>query len=315
MRTKACYFLLLGIALLIAGTLLWPHVRQPASTHHSTRGVVSGPAAAQQAAVSSSNEIALAAPPTGTFVSGAIRPILGLSQESPAVRWAAVRALGTHLNQAERTALYDYLRGHEAEPAGPMRGVVKNDVILALKRQQPPPQELAGALAGMFYDKEQDPMIRNYALQHLASWYGQCSEKREIVDALWAGTTDTDASTVGTALIGLSRLSQASAPVDTVRLTTAATTVAVNPSGNETARITALQVCSQLGVKDVLPVAVNLAGGSGTVPLRVSALAAVGALGGADQIPWLNRLLEADDARIQTAARTALRRLEARPNG
>ena len=89
-----------------------------------------------------------------------------------------------------------------------MRGVLKNDVILALKNQQPPPQELAGVLLEMFYDKEQDPVIRNYALQHLATWYDECAEKAPVLDALWAGTTDADASIVGTALIGLSRLAQ-----------------------------------------------------------------------------------------------------------
>jgi hypothetical protein len=47
----------------------------------------------------------------------------------------------------------------------------------------------------------------------------------------------------------------------------------------------------------------------------MSALAAVGALGGPDQVPLLNSLAAADDPRIQTAARGALRRLEARPNG
>jgi HEAT repeat protein len=329
MRTKALCFSLLAIGLLIAGALLWSRVRQPASTLHSTRGVFSEPVATRLAAASASNQTAAAAPSAGPFISEAIHPILGLSQESATVRWAAVRALGTHLNQAERTALYDYLRGHELDPPGPMRGVIKNDVILALKSQEPPPKELAGVLLSMFYDPAQDPVIRNYALQHLGTWYERVAEKTQVLDALWAGTTDIDASIQGTALIALGRLLQGNASsepppagyanggaqVDVARLALVASTLATDSAANDVARLTALQVCAELGIKEALPAAVSLAEGAASTPLRMSAVAAVGALGGPEQAPLLNRLVAADDPRIQTAARAALRRLEARRSG
>ena len=140
MRTKARCFSLLGIAVLIAGALLWLYVQRPASIRNSTHDVVTKPAPARQAGVASTQP-AVAAPPTGVPVSDAIRPILGLNHESPAVRWKAVLALGTHLSQAERTTLYHFLQGHELDPPGAMRGVIKNDVILALKSQEPPPKE------------------------------------------------------------------------------------------------------------------------------------------------------------------------------
>jgi HEAT repeats len=336
MRTKAICFSVLAIGLLIVGALLWLYVHEPASTRNSTRGVVSKPPGAQQASATPSNQTAGAPPSTGVYVSEAIRPILGLSQESAAVRWAAVLALGTRLNQAERAALYDYLRGHEADPPGPMQGVIKNDVILALKSQEPPPRELPRVLLSMFYDQAQDPVIRNYALQHLGTWYGQVAEKTQVLDALWAGTTDADASIQGTALIGLSRLVQHGTPsqptsagatgaqhlspngdteVDTARLAAVASTLATDSAANDVARLTALQVCAELGIKDVLPAAVALAEGAASTPLRMSAVAALGALGGPDQASLLNRLVTAQDPRIQTAARAALRRFEARRNG
>jgi hypothetical protein len=329
MRTKARCFSLLAIALLTAGALLWVYVHQPASIRNSIRGPTSAPPTAQHTSIAAPTHPATATAPAGVLVSDGIRPILGLSQESPAVRWAAVRALGTRLNQAERTALYDYLRGHELDPPGPMRGVIKNDVILALKSQEPPSQELPGVLLSMFYDKAQDPVIRNYALQHLGTWYERVAEKAPVLDALWAGTADIDASIQGTALIGLSRLVQASASSqpppadspnrgpqpDTARLTVVASTLATDSAANDVARLTALQVCAELGIKDVLPAAIGLADGAASTPLRMSAVAAVGALGGPDQASLLNRLLTAQDPRIQTAARAALRRLETRRNG
>src|SRR5208282_854053 len=314
MRTKTRCCLWLAIAVLAAGALLWLHVRQPAPTRNPGRQAAGRAPAAQQAGVIASTQPAVAAPPAVLPVSDAIRPILGLGQESPAVRWAAVRALGTHLNQAERTALYDYLRGHELDPPGAMRGVIKNDVILALKSQEPPPRELPGVLLSMFYDQAQDPVIRNYALQHLGTWYERVAEKTQVLDALWVGTTDIDPSIQGTALIGLSRLVQGSAAsqpppagatgsqplspnrgadVDTARLAAAASTLATDPAANDVARLTALQVCAELGIKGVLPAAVSLAEGAGGVPLRMSAVAAVGALGSSDQAPLLNRLVTA----------------------
>jgi hypothetical protein len=150
-----------------------------------------------------------------------------------------------------------------------------------------------------------------------------------VLDALWAGTGDIDASIQGTALIGLGRLVQANtasqpppadspnggAQLDTARLTLVASSLATDSAANDVARLTALQVCAELRIKDVLPAAVALAEGAATTPLRVSAVSAVGALGGPDHASLLNRLVTAQDPRIQTAARAALRRFEARRNG
>ncbi|MGO9199259.1 MAG: hypothetical protein ACLQM8_01810 [Limisphaerales bacterium] len=324
MKAKSLAFVA-GLA--AAGALVWLCARPGRLMHGAAKPEsASGRPQARRGPAMSPPASAKEEIPAAKAFPEATRPVLGLNHESAEARWAAIRALGTALSRAEIEALYGYLRGHEKDPNGPMRGVLKNDVILALKNQQPPPKELGGVLLGMFYDKEQDPVIRNYALQHLATWYDQCGQKAQVLEALWAGTTDADTSIVGTALIGLSRLSQGetglepassqpAADIDRARLAAAASAVAEDSNGSDTARATALQVCAGLGIKSVLPTAVDLAQGAGSVPLRMSALAAVGALGGADQVPLLNSLAGADDARIQTAARAALRRLEARRNG
>jgi hypothetical protein len=310
-----------------AAVMLWLCARPERVTQSPSKpGAPAGRPQSRQGVTGGSPATAREAGPGPEAVPEAVRPILGLGHESAAARWAAVRALGTRLGRAEIEALCDYLRGHEIDADGPMRGVLKNDVILALKSQQPPPEQLAGVLLGMFHDREQDPVIRNYALQHLATWYEQCDQKAQVLEALWAGTTSPDASIAGTALIGLSRLFQGQAgpgpassqpvpAIDPGRLATAASTLAQDPKGSDAARVTALQVCAQLGMREVLPAAVELAQSAASVPLRMSALAAVGTLGGPDQVPLLAGLLTADDPRIQTAARAALRRLEARLNG
>jgi hypothetical protein len=76
----------------------------------------------------------------------------------------------------------------------------------------------------------------------------------------------------------------------------------------ELARITALQVCAQLGVKDVLPLALQFAESAKSIPLRVSAIAAVGQLGGAEVTAYLENLAAGNDARLAVPARAALQR-------
>ena len=196
-----------------------------------------------------------------------------------------------------------------------MRGVLKNEVIRALKRQQPALEDLADALMTIFYDKQQDPVVRNYAIQHLSSWYAKLAEKNKVLDALWAGTTDADPSTQGSALIALKSLAQPRTNMDKRRLGSVACGIARDGKASQVARATALQICAQLGNKEVLPTALALAHEPAGVPLRFSALAAIGALGGSQQVPLLKSLAAADDARIQTAARAALTRLQTNPKG
>jgi hypothetical protein len=314
MRTRVKLSAAALVLAVIAG-LLWFHGWRPTPPRNGASPGASLKAGAPQPPGTGQALGGLSRVSAAKSIPESVRPILGLDGETRAARWAAIGRLGRHLTEAERDALYDYLRGHETDPDGPMRGVLKNDVILALKGQQPHPKRLAGILLAMFQDREQDPVVRNYALQHLATWYDKCPDKSRMVDALWAGTTDADPSIVGTALIGLNRLSEAPDRIDRARLTAVASAMAESESGEDTARITALQVCAEMGAKAVLPVAAKLAGGGGDVPLRVSAVAAVGALGGATELPLLNRLAGAADPRIQNAAHAALRRLQTRPNG
>jgi HEAT repeat protein len=302
-------------ALAITGALLWDYARHETAA----RKVAVGPGGNRHRESRAKFGAPVAVPKDGLpFVKAvpqAIRPILGLSGESLGQRWGAIGRLGTRLNDAECQALFEYLRGHEVDSQGPMRGVLKNDVILALKNQESPPKDLGHVLVAVFNDREQDPVIRNYALQHVGTWYDRCAEKTQVMEALWIGTADSDASIVGTALIGLKRLVQAPGGADKARLSTLASSLAADQAADEAARITALQVCAGLEVKGVVPTAVALAQSSASVPLRMSALAAVGALGGSEQIPVLSAVLADGDPRIQTAARAALRRLELRRPG
>ena len=74
-------------------------------------------------------------------------------------------------------------------------------------------------------------------------------------------------------------------------------------------KITALQICAKLGNKAVLPSARRLASSRESVPLRMSAIAAVGTLGNADDQVVLEEYAKSSDVRLRKSAQSALKRL------
>ena len=265
-----------GVA--IVGALLLLYERQRA-TPHSTLGPASGQRQTHPISAVGSSRLTTAAGKvlTDAVVPATVRPILALSHESSAVRWAAVRALGRRLNHAEAEALYGYLRGHEADAPGPMRGVIKNDVILALKSQEPPPQGVGRCVAEHVLRqgaRPRHPRLRPSTPGHRVQTV--CRENSASRSAM--GRDDgCRREHRGTALIGLSRLAQhnaASQPgsaggtgfqpvsandgseMDTARLTRRHWPSPLTDR-QRCGRLTALQVCAELGIKDVLPAAAS----------------------------------------------------------
>jgi HEAT repeat protein len=85
--------------------------------------------------------------------------------------------------------------------------------------------------------------------------------------------------------------------------------------GNPLARISAFQVSALQGDRRALPRAVEAARNGGIIPLRVSAIAALGTLGGAEEIALLKGILEERNPSVRTAAGEALQRLVRRTEG
>lgn len=114
----------------------------------------------------------------------------------------------------------------------------------------------------------------------------------------------------GTALIALAN-HVSILGIDRDRFAELAYKLAVDDVTGELTRITALQVCARMGERQILPVAraLVLAGKTRSVPLRMSAIAAVGTLGGASDRAMLDEFGRNSDVRLRTAARSALKRL------
>jgi len=125
--------------------------------------------------------------------------------------------------------------------------------------------------------------------------------------------SETDNSIGGTALLGLVRLSrQIPDRFDQTRIAKATLRMAGDKSAGELSRITALQVCARLQIKEALPLAWQAAQKSEPVTVRISAINALGSLADGKARPFLNDLLAGNELRLRAPAQTALTQIERR---
>jgi hypothetical protein len=318
MKSKLIILGVVGLGLVMAAILLRhdrtaPLVVAPATApaHSNEAALIEVPKEAPKPTRTAPPEPIVTAP-----LPSPVTTIMGTNGESAKVRWKAVQSLSHSLNRLEIQTLYGYLAGHETETNAHMRGVLKNDVILALKAQQPPPADLTSVLLGLFNDPDQDPVIRDYALQHLISAYDQGPERPAVQEALWKAAAETNASLAGTALLGLHRLSQTDPQIDSSRVSQMAQAMAGDSGALEAVRITAIQVCAERQLVSALPSISNaLSSPDSGITLQMSAVAALGALGDASQVPILERLKSTGNPAIQTAVDAALKKLKRRVQG
>jgi len=244
--------------------------------------------------------------------------------------WAkmkAVHSLGSHLTTNEIASLYELLRSREYPPDRLTKGgvrVLKNDIINALQRQQPPPKNLGALLVGLFEDRQQDPIVRDYALQHLVTsadgthQFGTAPTGESVLSlpvvasTLTEGLKETDSQIAGTALLGLNALQPADGSDAGKLVDRQALALAADTNANAFARAAAIQVCSLRDVTDAAPIAQRLSLASESLPLRIAAVNALGSLGGQPEIAALNELATGTEAALRPVALAALARLKLR---
>jgi hypothetical protein len=228
-------------------------------------------------------------------------------------RLNAISSLSNHLTEVDWGELQLFLLKPDPMDKDQLGQVIKNQLLDVLCALNPPPNGLGDVLTKMYQDHQQDDVIRDYAVQHLAAYYEQITTQHNsakiqqaVQNVLWEAVNETSDSIGGTALLALKRLSQEYAGFDQKRMAATALRMAGDYNAGELSHITAFQVCAQLGTTDALPVVLQAAQNGETVSVRISAVGALGSLGGADQIPFLNQLLQSGEERLQPAAHRAL---------
>ena len=235
-------------------------------------------------------------------------------------RIQTVNSLSKHLSEADWEVLKDFLLHADETDRTQAAQVLKNRLLDVLCMQNPPPDGLGDLLAQIYNDHSQDGVIRDYAVQHLGAYYEQEAAQPDSADTLqtvqnvlWQATNEVGDSVAGTALLALERLAlEYQTGFDQAKIAATALQMAGNSNAGELTRITAYQVCARTGATDALPLLVQTVQSGETMPERLSAIGALGFLGGTDQVPLLNSLLQGDEAPLKPAAQHALAQILAR---
>jgi len=230
-------------------------------------------------------------------------------------RLEAAQFLGEDLGCGEVDTLYCFLKSHPDARENNMAGLhaLKNDVINALKDQSTPPAGLTATLIGIYQDRAQDFVTRDYAIQHLTSWCGRgagdAPDAKERIHAILREATQEHTTIAGTALLGLHRLSLADRSLNRAQIDRRALEMVTMPETAVAARITAVGICAERGVAQALPEIERLAQARGQTALQLSAIAALGKLGKTEDAALLRRLGRGADMALRPAIESALKRL------
>jgi hypothetical protein len=230
-------------------------------------------------------------------------------------RVAAVHAIKEDLNNEELRAFYGYLLAPAHDQGDrEQENWLRNEMLDKLVTQQKPPAGLIDVLNAIYQDKDQDVVMRDYAIQHMNPAYAQANteEKTALRQALWQATGETDGSIAGTALLALNDLAQNNAEFEKNKITEVALKLAGDEQCGELARITAVQICGRSDATQAVPLVLQLAQSAGSIPLRISAIAALGDLGDRSVETVLQQIATGNEDRLKPAAESALQRLNKR---
>lgn len=230
-------------------------------------------------------------------------------------RLDAVQSLYKGLSPSGAEALYQGIIA-PAQPQGlPLQkwAALYNDVFNAINQMSEPLENYPERLIGLISEEARPAILRDYALQHLLSHteFKLDAEAREKVlkeiEPLASAATET--SLPATYLLGIWQPAGKPGYPTADAIGKQALSIAANPEAFTPNRISAIQICGQLGYKEALPLALEIAGdGNLKLALRSAAIATIGNLskGSEDDRRFLTKLKRWGHPRLQYAAQSAL---------
>ncbi len=225
------------------------------------------------------------------------------------------------LSRPEVEALFGFLLEKHPEDDTQRGHILKSDLMDALCVQPNLQPDLTKVLAELYHDHDQNVVIRDYAVQHLAllderltealAWSSsQIETQRQLIETLlWEASAETDSSIGGTALLALMRSLNPNDQPSQERLGTTALRRANDPAISPLARVTAIQVCAQIQVHAALPHLSRTAAQDPNLTIRISAIGALGQIGNANTIEVLKKIAREQNPRLDPAVTLALARL------
>jgi hypothetical protein len=230
-------------------------------------------------------------------------------------RLEAAQFLSKDLSRSDVSAIYAFLNGHANKEEENLAGLrtLKNNLLNTLQAQRITPYGLTRTLISIFHDCAQDSIIRDYAIQHLTTWYPRsafdCPDAHAQIKNVLEEAVRENSSLAGTALLGMHCLAQTDGNFLPGKIDEYALRLTMASETPLAARITAVQICAERRIKESLPKIETLAEAQGQVALRISAISALGRLGNSQDILLLQKLDNTGDPALHPAIDAALKRL------
>lgn len=216
-----------------------------------------------------------------------------------------IEALTRHdsrLKKEEVEAVLDLIQS--PVPAGEGVGVwaaLVNEAINMLQRQVEFPGRLSETLCEMSANEAIDPLLRDYAIQHLSvSYVREVREKQKnaMVDALWSAAKRSRDESSGTALLALNHIAKrdkinpsARSIIDSEAFAIFLRQEAVNGAAHPGLRLACVHSLIEMQDSQSLALARSLSGdGTQRLMLRKAAIRLLGILGTAEDEKLLNEL-------------------------
>lgn len=243
--------------------------------------------------------------------------------------WAVtdlVHELGGSLNDDEVAELAETLkRLIKSDGDGEVSAVDLNEVLNLLRWNRYSDPSVLKLLASVHRDRQQDDEVRDYALQHSEAWlrtinyrtgklmFEDPGDRSGVYDLLRSAAGQATQAYAGTAASSLADLAKSFPDeVEAKNLDAMVMRLCGGEDVNKLTKITAFQLAAERGLKGALPRARRIVADVSADPsLRLSAIAAVGALGTTSDIELL-KTIEASNARFEPALKTATERLNQR---
>lgn len=246
------------------------------------------------------------AEPASAAVSAWIREIVGETEPLAPfnVRRSRAAGLGSALPGAERETLLAYL----AKPSDPAlspeeSAALRNEIANRLRVQRPPVADLDRAFMDMAVDPRQDPVWRDYCIQHLGTML-RTMDPAVARDCFRNFVSSGSNVAAGTALLAMSREPEIF-PVSEVA--DKAASFLSDGSAPEAVRVTALQILAVADFDRALPFAREALSSSSPQHVRLSALAVLARSPDAKDREILRRFSRSSNALLGKAAREVLR--------
>mgnify|MGYP004724499929 FL=1 len=190
---------------------------------------------------------------------------------------------------------------------------LKNELVFALLRQREGLTELAELLVRMSRSGETDATWRDYCVQFLGKCYPRINDtksRESMADALWEALKNQRGGRgAGSAARQLMTLGRTFPEFPPEKVSAASLEALLDPTCSEETKTALLQVCGILGERAALPAARTIAELDSSPVLRASAIAAIGMLGDASDLPLLERLAVSGDMRVSIPACSAIDRI------